>query len=127
MNEKQTILGAPPSKSNAYKIVTVFSKSMHKYHSTLAKTPALIQYEKNFFIQCNQYRDANIDEYFEFHADVFYPSQRADLDNAAKIILDCLQTVKAIKNDNKCTKLVLNKFLDKENPRIEFFIRPAMR
>lgn len=127
MSEKQIILGSPPSKSNAYKIVSVFSKKMGKIHSSLAKTPALIQYEKNFFIQCNHYRNANIDGYFEFYADVFYPSQRADLDNSAKIILDCLQAVNAIKNDNKCTKMVLNKYLDKENPRIEFTIKPAMR
>jgi Holliday junction resolvase RusA-like endonuclease len=54
---------------------------------------------------------------------VFYPSQRADLDNSLKIILDCLQKCKAIVNDNKCTKIVANKFLDKKEPRIEFEIK----
>jgi Holliday junction resolvase RusA-like endonuclease len=37
--------------------------------------------------------------------------------------LDCLQKVKAISNDNKCIKIVANKFLDKLNPRIEFEIK----
>lgn len=116
MNEKQVIFGNPPSKSNCYKIITV------KGHGSLAKTPALSKYEKDFFIQCNHYRDKNIDGYFEFYIDVFYPSQRSDLDNSLKCVLDCLQKVKAIKNDNQCVKIVANKFLDKLNPRIEFRI-----
>ena len=44
----------------------------------------------------------------------------SDLDNHAKVVLDCLQKVGAIKNDNKCVKIVAEKFLDKVNPRIEF-------
>jgi Holliday junction resolvase RusA-like endonuclease len=91
-------------------------------HKGLIKTKALKIYEDNFFIQCNHYRDKNIDTYFEFYIDVYYPSQRSDLDNSLKVVLDCLQKVKAIKNDNKCIKIVAQKFLDKENPRIEFTI-----
>lgn len=114
MQEYQTIFGNPPSKSNSYKIITING------HGSLGKTKALKQYENDFFIQCNQYRNKNIDGYFELHLNVFYPSQRSDLDNSLKIILDCLQRVKAIKNDNKCVKIVASKFLDKSNPRIEF-------
>jgi len=40
-----------------------------------------------------------------------------------KIVLDCLQRVKAIKNDNKTVGLFIRKFLDKLNPRIEFEIK----
>lgn len=112
----QTILGNPPSKSNCYKIITLGG------HGSLAKTPALKKYENDFYIQCNQYRNKNIEGYFEFHIDVFYPSQRSDLDNSLKCVLDCLQKVKAIKNDNKCIKIVAQKFLDKANPRVEFKI-----
>lgn len=54
---------------------------------------------------------------------MFYPSQRSDLDNSLKVVLDCLQRVKAIRNDNKCVKIVAEKFLDKEKPRIEFELR----
>jgi Holliday junction resolvase RusA-like endonuclease len=113
---KQTIFGNPPSKSNCYKIITLGG------HGSLAKTQALKKYENDFFIQCNYYRDKNIEGYFELHIDVFYPSQRSDLDNSLKCTLDCLQKVKAIKNDNKCVKIVAQKFLDKLNPRIEFEI-----
>ena len=42
------------------------------------------------------------------------------LDNSLKIILDCLQKVNAIKNDNNCIKIVAQKFIDKDRPRIEF-------
>jgi Holliday junction resolvase RusA-like endonuclease len=114
--DKQVILGTCPSKSNCYRIV----KLGETY--TLAKTSVLQKYEKDFYIQCNKYRGANIDTYFEFFMDVFYPNQRSDLDNSLKVVLDCLQKVKAIKNDNKCTKIVVRKFLDKNNPRVEFIL-----
>ena len=115
--EKQVIHGVCPSKSNSYKIIKVNNIS------SLGKTASLRKYEKDFFIQCDKYRDANIDGYFEFYMDVFYPNQRSDLDNSLKVVLDCLQKVKAIKNDNKCVKLVVRKFLDKDKPRVEFIIK----
>ena len=111
---KQTIYGNTPSKSNCYKIITLSG------HGSLAKTNTLKQYENDFYIQCNHYRNKGIKGYFEFYIDVFYPSQRSDLDNSLKIVLDCLQKVKAIENDNKCVKIVASKYLDKANPRIEF-------
>lgn len=110
---KQTIHGTCPSKSNCYRIGA----------RGLFKTDALKKYEDNFFIQCNQYRNANIKGYFEFHIDVFYPNQRADLDNSLKVVLDCLQRVHAIQNDNRCVKIVAQKFLDVKTPRIEFEIK----
>ena len=114
--EYQTILGNTPSKSNCYRIINI------KGHSSLCKTKALTDFESKFYIQCNQYRNVNIKGYFELHLKVFYPSERSDLDNSLKIILDCLQKVRAIENDNRCVKIVAEKFLDKERPRIEFCI-----
>lgn len=124
---KQVIFGNIPSKSNCYKIITFKSKDPGKSHASLAKTKALIQYEKDFYIQCNHYRDKNIDGYFEVEVDVFYPSQRSDLDNCLKVLLDCLQKVRAYKNDNLCTKITARKFLDKVNPRIEFKVTQSMK
>lgn len=111
---KQTIYGSPPSKSNCYRIITL------KGRGGLSKTKAMHQYEKDFYIQCNHYRNKNIQGYFEIHVDVYYPSQRSDLDNSLKIVLDCLQKVGAIRNDNQCVKIVASKYLDKKEPRIEF-------
>tara|TARA_R110000751_G_scaffold116675_1_gene216831 strand:+ start:791 stop:1162 length:372 start_codon:yes stop_codon:yes gene_type:complete len=116
-----TIHGNTPSKSNCYKIITLGSKE--RRYSSLGKTKVLKTYEDQFFIQLPpKLRNLDIAGYFEFEIDVFYPSQRADLDNSLKIVLDCLQMTKTIRNDNKCVRIVANKALDKTNPRIEFKI-----
>ena len=112
----QTILGTVPSKANQYKVVT------RSGHGSLAKQKALIEYEKQFYIQVGAYRNLKIDDLFEFHCRVFYPSMRSDIDNALKIVLDCLQKTSTITNDNRCIKIVAEKFVDKERPRIEFRI-----
>ena len=117
MENKQVIYGTCPSKSNCYKIIKIGNIS------SLGKTPSLRKYEKDFYIQCNLYRDKNIEGYFEMYIDVFYPNQRSDLDNSFKVVLDCLQKVKAIKNDNKLVKIVARKFLDKDKPRVEFILK----
>ena len=116
--EVQVILGNVPSKSNCYRIIKLGN------HASLAKTVALKKYEESFALQCGKYRNANIDTLFEFYVDVYYPSKRPDLDNGMKIILDILQKIKGISNDNNCIKIVAQKFIDKENPRCEFYIKP---
>jgi len=69
-----------------------------------------------------QYKYELIETEFKFIIDVYYDSRRPDLDNALKVVLDCLQKAGAIKNDNKCIEIVAEKNLDKENPRIIFSI-----
>lgn len=120
---KEVILGVPPSKSNGYRIITINHKN-GKSHGSLTKTTQLKQYEKNFVLQCRTYKNKNIDCEFEFYVDVYLPNRRQDLDGVLKVILDSLQTCNAIKNDNLCVKLTAYKFIDKENPRIEFTIKP---
>lgn len=119
------ILGNVPSKSNCYRIISLKSKTTGKIHGSLAKTEAMKKYEDSFFMQVGKCRNAMIDEYFEFEIDVYYPSNRSDLDNSLKIVLDSLQKAKVIKNDNKCTQILARKFIDKANPRIEFKIKLA--
>lgn len=115
----QIIHGKCPSKSNSYKIITLYGKDKKK-HASLTKSDSLEAYEKSFYLQCNQYRNKQIKGLFEIHLNVFYENQRPDLDNCLKIILDCLQGCKAIKNDRNCVKVIAEKFIDKLNPRIEF-------
>ena len=57
---------------------------------------------------------------FELRLEVYYENQRPDLDNSMKILLDCLQECKAIVHDRNCVKITAEKFIDKDNPRIEF-------
>lgn len=147
---EQVILGQIPSKSNCYKIIILKQKPRpcdkckgyvtvpacdacggkgeieQEPHASLAKSSALKKYEQDFFIQCNKYRDKMLAGYFQIEVDVFYPNQRSDLDNSLKVLLDCLQMIKAFPNDNKCTRIEANKFLDAQNPRIEFTIKTAM-
>lgn len=112
----QRIYGQVPSKSNCYKIITING------HGSLAKTPALKSYEKSFALQCSKYRGRMIKGLFELNIQVYNSSQRPDLDNAFKVVLDCLQACKAIQNDRNCIKIVAEKFVDKKEPRIEFEI-----
>ena len=115
MKHEQVIYGSVPSKSNCYKIITIGG------HSSLAKTSAMKEFEKRFYLQCG-YRNRNIQGFFELYADVYFQSNQPDLDNSLKGLLDCLQTCKAIKNDRNCVKIVARKLVDKNNPRIEFTI-----
>ena len=118
-----TILGNTPSKSNCYKIRVMGSGK--KAIATLYKTAVLKKYEDSFYMQVGKSRGDMIEDFFEFEIDVYYPSNRSDLDNSLKVVLDCLQKAKVIKNDNKCTHIVARKFIDKLNPRIEFKITLA--
>lgn len=115
MKHEVVIYGSVPSKSNSYKIITIAG------HASLGKTSAMKEFEKKFYLQCG-YRNRNIKGFFELYVDVYFQSNQPDLDNSLKGILDCLQTCKAIKNDRNCVKIVANKFIDKNNPRIEFTI-----
>lgn len=115
-HEWQTILGQIPSKSNQYKVITLHG------HGSLAKTKGLKEYEQSFYMQVGAYRNLMIEGYFELYVRVYFTSMSHDLDNSLKCLLDCLQYTKTIKNDNRCVKIVAEKFLDKERPRIEFKI-----
>lgn len=112
---RQVIVGQTPSKSNSYIVIR------RDDHSSLGKSDALIRYERQFFMQCSL-RRKGITSRFKLTVDVFFRSDRSDLDNAMKIILDCLQGCGAIKNDRQCVELHARKFIDKKNPRIEFEI-----
>lgn len=112
------IRGNTPSKSNSYKIITING------HASLGKTDTLKKYEDAFYMQVPaSLRGKMISGFFEFCIDVYYPSLRSDLDNSLKVVLDCLQKAKVIKNDNRCVKILAQKFVDKKDPRIEFEIK----
>lgn len=112
----QTILGQVPSKSNSYQIIRKAG------HADLKKSPAAKQYEDSFYLQVGSYKNLMVQGFFELHIRVYFKTKAHDLDNSLKIVLDCLQICKAIKNDNNCTRIVADKFIDKNNPRIEFRI-----
>ena len=110
---KVTIYGDVVSKSNQYRIIKIGG------HASLKKTDAVKAFEQKFYLQ-NPLRNANISGFFEIYLDVYFGSNRKDLDGAFKLVLDTLQSSKTIKNDRNCVKIVANKYIDKEHPRIEF-------
>jgi len=110
-----TILGQVPSKSNGYKIA----------NNRLYKSKELIEYENKFkwlLALAKGKPSEPIKDKFSIEIFVYFQSNRSDLDNSAKIILDCLQNCNVIENDRLCHRLLMYKFIDKENPRIEFEI-----
>jgi Holliday junction resolvase RusA-like endonuclease len=117
------IIGKVPPKSNCYRIIILKNKDKSKQHASLAKAKELKKYEQDFYIQCMKYRNVNISNDFEIEVDVYFERKRSDLDNSLKVILDCLQSCKAIANDNLCIKIVARKFVDASNPRIEFELK----
>ena len=110
---KVTIYGDVVSKSNQYRIIKIGG------HASLKKTDAVKAFEQKFYLQ-NPLRNANISGFFEIYLDVYFSSNRKDLDGAFKLVLDTLQSSNTIKNDRNCVKIVANKYIDKEHPRIEF-------
>ena len=112
-----TILGQVPSKSNGYRIG----------NNRLFKTIELKEYEVSFEWQIRKHKGQTIAEPFEIWIDVYFQSNRSDLDNAAKVILDCLQSSQIIANDRLCSVLVMRKHIDKLNPRIEFEIKCPLK
>ena len=78
MEYKGKVIGTPPSKSNAYRIITING------HASLTKTKAMHTYEESFLWQVGSIRDSNINVPFEFYLDVYFPSKRSDLDGCFK-------------------------------------------
>ncbi len=106
-----TIKGQVPSKSNGYRIA----------NNRLFKSKELKEYEEAFAWQTTRVLQEFNDK-FGITMKVYFQSNRSDLDNAAKVILDCLQTSGIIKNDRNCWQLQMTKEIDKLNPRVELFI-----
>lgn len=112
------IRGQIPSKSNCYKIVSLNGRA------GLAKQKCLKEYEKSFYIQCPE-RGRNVQGFFTLRAKVYYSSNRPDLDNSLKILLDCLQQTGTIKNDRYCVKIDIEKIIDRKDPRVEYEVTPV--
>lgn len=116
--ETETILGQVVSKANNYQVGENRGGRRH-----IIKSPAIRDYERRFRDQCTIYRDRYIDRHFSLFVAVYESSTRYDLDNALKTLLDCLQQVHAIKDDNLCLKIVAEKHIDNNNPRVVFAIQ----
>lgn len=116
--QQETIFGQVVSKANNYTVGNNAGIGRH-----IVKTAELKAYERSFLKQCRIYSNRMINGRFSLFVTVYESSKRYDLDNALKTILDCLQMAKAITNDNLCSKIVAEKRVDRQNPRVVFAIQ----
>lgn len=56
---------------------------------------------------------------------VYFKDRRRDLDNVAKPVLDLLQAAGLLENDRQVVWLLLERRIDKGNPRVEVSLGPA--
>jgi Holliday junction resolvase RusA-like endonuclease len=113
----ETIFGQVPSKANTYMAVSGADESRR-----IIKGSDVREYERNFLRQISRYKDMNIKGRFRLFIHVYESSDRYDLDNALKTVLDCLQYAHAIENDNTCAEISARKIVDRQHPRIMFAI-----
>lgn len=113
--EVETIHGQIIAKANHYQAVP--GKGGAK---RIIKDEKIRAYERSFIEQCKVYRDRNISSRFRLFVRVYHSSVRFDLDNSLKTLLDCLQMVRAIKDDKLCFQIEAEKKIDKYCPRVEF-------
>ena len=99
------------SKSNSY-------KANRKGQIKVSKEVEV--FERFFIMELpKEVKNANIKRPFCLELDLWLQNPKQDLDNCSKSILDCLETAGAFEDDNLCYKLVMRKFIDKENPKIK--------
>lgn len=116
-----TITGKVPSKSNQYKIILLKKKGGKQYPS-ISKSENVKLYENDFWFQLpDDIRGMNIKSDFGIFLLVYYRENRSDLDGSFKIILDCLQQNKVIKNDRSNRLIFAEKIIGDED-KIQFAI-----
>ena len=113
--EVEVIHGQIIAKANHYQAVP--GKFGQK---RIIKDEIIRAYERSFMEQCKVYRNRRISSRFRLFVRVWHSSERFDLDNSLKTLLDCLQMAGAIADDKLCYQIEAEKHLDKYRPRIEF-------
>lgn len=88
----------------------------------IIKDEKIRAYERSFMEQCKMYRNRRISSRFRLFVRVWHSSERFDLDNSLKTLLDCLQMAGVVTDDKLCYQIEAEKHLDKYCPRIEFAI-----
>lgn len=116
--EVETIYGQVIAKASHYKAVP--GKDGEK---RIIKDEVIRSYERNFIEQCRIYRNRRISTRFRLFVRVFHSSERYDLDNSLKTVLDCLQMAEAITDDKFCVQIEAEKRIDRHCPRVEFALR----
>jgi len=110
---KLIIFGTAYSKANGRRLVTFGGRPR------LIKSKPALKFEEDVKAQV-QPMDEMLEGDLSFHADIYYPSRRQDLDPS--ILLDALQGL-IYANDRQFKQISSCRYLDKENPRSEVWIK----
>ena len=113
--ETETIHGQIIAKANHYLAVP-----KGEGNQRIIKDEKIRAYERSFLEQCHIYRNRHISSRFRLFVRVWHRSERFDLDNSLKTLLDCLQMANAIADDKLCFQIEAEKKIDKYHPRVEF-------
>lgn len=128
------IRGQVPSKSNCLKPTIIGGVNVPR-RASIGKTKELEAYELSFAGQVPvEHRGLSMGPFIAI-LHVFEGSRRPDLDNAGKVVLDCLQKVTpkrdkktnltaVIQNDRYLRALHMFWGLDKDNPRVRIQLIP---
>ena len=109
----QQFQGECVSKANSRRLVSVKGKPR------FIKSSKALTFVKDIQAQAKKITPL-LEKDLEAHIKIYYRSRRPDL--AASLVLDALEGI-WYKNDRQFKRLFLEKFLDKNNPRVEVFIR----
>ena len=107
-----TIYGICQSKSNSRRLVTIAGKPR------FIKSSSAIAFETAVKQQVPA-KACLMEGDLGFHADIYYPTRRQDLDPS--VVLDALQGL-IYKTERQIKKISSARYLDKHDPRVEFSV-----
>ena len=117
MKYQGRIYGKCASKANGRQLVKRKCKVKGRVITISIKSDAALQFVKDLKKQIRKrvFLEGDLKAIFN----IYYPSKRNDLDES--LVMDGLEGL-LYKNDRQIKKKVVEKFWDKENPRVEFEI-----
>ena len=116
-----TIQGKPLTSTNRNKIV-----KMGKRYGVM-KSDAAIAYQEDAVWQLvnqrNKSQHTTITQPFAVELHIYRKKNQGDVDNYSKAIFDAMQQARIMTNDSLIYRMAVEKFVDKDDPRVEIYIR----
>lgn len=115
------VLGQPQRKDNRRMIV----KNRRTVKPMVIKSREALTYVQSFDRQIMSWQRAGYVGPVEVKLIMYYRNNRSDLppELIPELIFDCLQKVGVFKNDRQIVRCVMEKRIDKENPRVAWAVR----
>lgn len=111
------IKGEPASKANSRRLV------LRGKRPAFIKSAKALSYADAFKLQAKPIEPL-LEGELAIDMNIYYATQRPDLDES--LILDLLQGV-IYKNDRQVREKHIKHFIDRDNPRVEIWVRPRVK